>query len=109
MSKKSSRSVLLIACMYFAVSGGAVAGWIVRETTAVEAEHISVKTDKDTHAVTVLVRGCDVCPLDLMTNANTKYFLKEKQVKGSRAHSLSGRQGTVIYDADKTLVIRVRW
>lgn len=109
MSKKTSGSVFIIACMYFAVSGGAVASWIVRETTAVEAEHISVKTNKVTQAVTVLVRGCDACPLDLMTNGNTKYFLKQKQVKESRANSLSGRQGTVIYDADKTLVIRVRW
>ena len=109
MSRKLLGFLLLMGCMSVSLPGSASVGWIVRQASAVEAEHISVKTDKETHAVTVLVKGCDACPLEFMTNANTKYFLKQKQVNEAKAQSLSGSRGTVIYDADKTLVIRVRW
>ena len=86
-----------------------MADWIVRQTEAVEAEHVSVKKDDKKETVTVLIRGCDTCPMELMTNDSTKYFMKQKQIKGKKIDSLSGRPGTVIYDADKALVIRVRW
>ena len=109
MSKKLAGILLLMGCMSVSLPSSAFSVKIIRQTSAAEAEHISIKTDKATHAVTVLAKGCDACPLEFMTNIDTKYFLKQKQVNLAKAQSLSGRRGTVIYDADKNLVIRVRW
>jgi len=111
MFKKISKTVFLMACMVSFMPGNAMAGWIISQSAAVEAD--SVKVIKDKHKkeafTTVLADGCEGCPLELKTDENTRYFLDGKQIKGKKVDALSGQAGTVIYDADKALTIRVRW
>ena len=99
----------MLACMICITPTRTMADWIVSQASGIEADHISVRRDEKNQTDIIIVKGCDICPLELKTDDKTKYYLKEKQIKGKKMSSISGKAGTVIYNADSALTIRVRW
>lgn len=109
MLKKSITAISLMGIMMAAMSSHAEIGRIVRQDDVVETNRIVIEHDKNGHITGVIAKDCSDCPLQLDINNGSKYFKNNKPVSEKKAISLSGRPGTVIYNAAKALVISVRW
>jgi hypothetical protein len=109
MIYKSVAATALAAIIMCATSAHAEIGRIVKQDDAVEADRIIIVHEKDGHGIKVIAKGCSKCPLTLDASYGAEFFKNNKPVSEKKADSLSGRPGTVIYNAAKSLVISVRW
>lgn len=82
---------------------------IVAQQDAAEADSITLKINNKSHTRSLSVTGCNQCPLELEASYGVQYFFNNKKVDESKAMKFSGRPGTVIYNADKSLAISVSW
>ena len=109
MLKKSVTAISLMAIMMAATSSHAELGRFLKQNDAVEANRVIIKHDQNGHVTKVTAEDCDKCPLTLDASYGAEYFKNNKSISEKKAVSLSGQPGTVIYDAAKALVIKVRW
>jgi len=116
MLKKTFTTIMLIAGMLIglpATSDDKItlpqSGAIISQTDAAEAEKIHLFTDKDNHIERIYVEGCSQCPLRLTTNKETSFSRYGIKIKDKEAKSYSLKPGTVIYNAEKKLALKVDW
>jgi len=109
MFKKTVIATSLATIMVFATSIHAEVGRIVKQDDAVEADRIIIKHGHDGRGIKVIAKGCGKCPLTLDASYGAEFFKDNKPVSEEKVNTLSGRPGTVIYNAAKALVISVRW
>lgn len=107
--KKIYRIVALLMVSFFVISAEAGVGKIVAMTEAEEADHIHVVLDDNKMTGTVLVSGCEKCPMELGLKASSKLFYKNKTVSRKRVSQVTGKAGTVIFDGDTKKVIKINW
>jgi hypothetical protein len=84
-------------------------GEIISMDDAAEADSISVRINEGAQTGVVTVTGCEACPLELSIDANTHFFRNHEPVEGRRIRSLSGRAGTVTYNAEQRRAIKILW
>lgn len=79
------------------------------ETDAAEAQSVTVTWNDIGHDGVVQVDGCAQCPLSLTVSEKTKFKSNGKKIKAKDTASLTGKAGTVIYDKEKNLALKVNW
>jgi len=109
MSQTNTHILFLMIGLLIFIPSQASSLRIVAQQSAVEADNITLKHDKKKNTATVITTGCTNCPLTLDATYGAEYFYKNKQVDEKKARSLSGQPGTVIYNAEKAMVISIRW
>ena len=81
----------------------------ITQQEAAEANSISVTLGTGRHAGTVLVAGCQACPLELDMDSNTRFYSKKKQIAPHETNAFSGKAGTVIYSKDSLRAVKILW
>jgi len=108
MSNRSFKKVFIATVLAngLLIALPASAEYIAQEEAA-EAETIAVHLSKNSG--TVSVTGCTACPLELIVDSGTRFYVKEKEVHGDQIGKHSGQPGTVLYSKDKTRAFSIRW
>ena len=96
---------LITVCMLLVMS----IAFAKSESDAAEAKSVSVTWTDTGHEGVVSVNDCVQCPLSLTVSEKTKFKHKGKKIKALDTYSLSGKPGTVIYDKEKNLALKVNW
>ena len=76
---------------------------------AAEAASVTVSWTDPGHDGVVQVVGCVQCPLSLSVNEKTSIKNAKTKLKPRETGSFSGKPGTVIYDKEKNLALKIKW
>ena len=109
MLKKFFTALILTVSVCVALPVAAGGARIISQMDAAEADKIQVFTDRNGNVDRIYVEGCVKCPLRLVTNKQTRFSYDGKAVKEKEAKSYSLKTGTVIFDAEKKLALKVNW
>jgi len=108
MNKKFKYLFFVLICLLFIGQSNADER-IITQQDVVEADKIILKLNKNTRKLTLLVSGCEKCPLELDATYGVRFFLNNKLISKEKAKLHSGKPGTIIYNADKDVAISARW
>jgi len=110
MYQLTTKLIAVFVCMAgLLVSQVSQAEYIATENSAEANQLRIVFEDKSLQQGVLYVRGCELCPLKLNVDGQTRFFYNNKDVQRGRLNVLSGKPGTVIYSLDDKQAIRILW
>lgn len=74
------------------------------ESLSVKVSWTSVGSDGVANA-----DGCSQCPIQLIVDQTTRFYVKRKKISGDTTDLYSGQPGTVIYDIADNHALKVIW
>lgn len=107
MTSQYTSALLIMTILYLCSPSLALADR--PKTDAAESLSVTVSWNAVDRDGLASAEGCTQCPIKLVIDHRTKFYLKGKKISGDMTELYSGQPGTVIYDVSDEHALKIVW